>query len=78
LTPGTLVDLDIFLPANTLRVISAVGSVIRSTEVLLNLEPNPSYVTAMEFAHLSTRDRELIISYLFNEQRNSLRIQNEI
>ncbi|MSM40286.1 MAG: hypothetical protein GJT30_11765 [Geobacter sp.] len=78
LTPGTLVDLDIFLPATTLRVISAVGSVIRSTEVLLNLEPNPSYVTAMEFIHLSTKDREIIISYLFNEQRNSLRIQNEI
>ena len=77
LTPGTSLDLDIFLPLMPVKVVSAVVSVIRSTEVVLNLEPTPSFVTAMRFVHLSERDRESIISYIFNEQRNSLRIQSE-
>lgn len=77
LSSGTLINLDIFMPSLTLKPVIAVGSVIRATEVLLNLETVPSYVTAIKFLHITENDQERIISYIFNEQRNKLRMQNE-
>jgi hypothetical protein len=77
LSSGTLINLDIFLPSPSLKPVIAVGSVIRATEVLLNLETVPSYVTAIKFLQITENDQERIISYIFNEQRNNLRLQNE-
>lgn len=72
-TSGALLNLDIFLPLSPLRVIAAVGSVIRSNEIRLTLDNRPAYATAMRFVFMSEKDCEYIITYIFNEQRNSLR-----
>lgn len=77
LSAGTFINLDIFLPSIPLKAVIAVGSVIRATEVLLNLDTSPSYVTAIRFNNISEKDQERIISYIFNEQRNNLRMQSE-
>lgn len=74
-TPGALLNLNLFLPMNTIRIIDAVVAIIRSTEIRLTLDNRPAYTTAMKFIFLAERDRESIISYIFNEQRNSLRTQ---
>jgi hypothetical protein len=76
LTFGAMLLLDIFLPTPPLRVIHAVGSVIRSKELKLSVDRNRYYSTAMAFKFIENRDREAIISYIFNEQRNSLRWEN--
>lgn len=75
LLPGTLLDINIFMPLSSIRVIDAAASVIRSTEIRLTFDNRPAYTTAMKFVFLAERDRESIISYIFNEQRNSLRTQ---
>ena len=76
-TQSTLVNMDIFLPQNSVKVITAVGSVIRSNEVRLSLDNRPAYMTAMKFTFIHEKDRDSIISFIFNEQRNSLRRQTE-
>jgi PilZN1 domain-containing protein/PilZ domain-containing protein len=70
---GAMLHLDIFLPVLPLRVIQAVGSVVRSKELLLSMDRYSYFSTAMAFKFIDTRDREAIISYIFNEQRNRLR-----
>lgn len=77
LSPGTFINLDIFIPTPPLKAVIAVGSVIRATEVLLNLETSTSYVTSIKFALITEKDQERIISYIFNEQRNNLRVLGE-
>jgi len=72
---GALLDVNIFLPFSTIKVIDAVVSVIRSTEIRLTLDHRPAFTTATKFAFLAERDRENIITYIFNEQRNSLKMQ---
>lgn len=76
LLPGTLANLEIYLPLIPARVIIAVGAVIRSSE--LQLTPHHTafpYCTAFRFEFIDERDRDTIISYLFMEQRNLLRQQ---
>jgi hypothetical protein len=77
LSPGTLVNLEIFLPLNPARVIHAVGAVVRANEIQLNWDRHTYYSTSMEFKLIGEKDRETIISYIFNEQRNDLRIKAE-
>lgn len=69
--PGTLVNLQLFIPFNPPRVIVAVGAVIRSFDV--SKSGKTSHMTALHFEFLDERDRDTIISYLFMEQRNLLR-----
>jgi len=76
LSYGTMLLLDIFLPTPPLKVIHAVGSVIRSKELVLSIDRNRYFSTAMAFSFIVNRDREAIIRYIFNEQRNSLRWEN--
>ena len=75
LSPGALLNMNIFLPLTPMKVIDAVVSVIRSTEIRLTLDNRPAYTTAMKFVFLAERDRESIITYIFNEQRNYLSTQ---
>ncbi len=72
LASGTMVLLQLFLPLAPSRVICAVATVLRSTEIVLSFDKYTYYTTAMKFTHLDGKDREAIIAYLFNEQRNSL------
>lgn len=73
LVPGTLVNLEIYLPLIPARVICAVGAVIRSTELQLTHHTPFPYLTAFRFEFIDERDRDTIISYLFMEQRSLLR-----
>jgi PilZN1 domain-containing protein len=70
---GAMLHLDIFLPVLPLRAIHAIGSVVRSKELMLTMDRYSYYSTAMAFKFIAPRDREAIISYIFNEQRNRLR-----
>jgi Family of unknown function (DUF5634) N-terminal domain/PilZ domain len=76
-TSGTLLNMDLFLPMNQIRVISAVASVIRSVEIKLTLDNRLAFTTAMKFAFITEKDQEKIISHIFNEQRNNLRTLKE-
>lgn len=69
---GALLHLDIFLPTPQVRVIHAIGSVVRSKELLLSMDRYTYFSTAMTFKFIENRDREAIIGYIFNEQRNRL------
>lgn len=75
LLPGTLSNLEIYLPLIPARVIIAVGAVIRSSELQLTHHTAFPYLTAFRFEFIDERDRDTIISYLFMEQRNLLRQQ---
>jgi hypothetical protein len=72
---GTLLNFNLFLPMNQVRVITAVASVIRSVEIQLTLDNKAAFTTAMKFVFITEKDQENIISHIFNEQRNSLRTQ---
>jgi c-di-GMP-binding flagellar brake protein YcgR len=72
---GALLNVNLFLPLSSIKIIDAVVSVIRSTEIRLTLDNNPAYTVATKFVFLTERDRESIITYIFNEQRNSLSMQ---
>ncbi|GAM09663.1 pilZ domain protein [Geobacter sp. OR-1] len=74
-SPGAYLNMNLFLPMASIKVIDAVVSIIRSTEIRLNLDNRPAFTTAMKFVFLAERDRESIINYIFNEQRNALRAQ---
>ncbi len=71
--PGTMLNLDIFLPLDQIRVITAVASVIRSVEIKLTLDNQTAFTTSMKFVFITEKDQEKIISHIFNEQRNNLR-----
>jgi len=65
---GHLLELTLFLPAPSIRPIFTVASVIRSTEVTLAIDNLKAYCVAMKFVFITEKDRERIISHIFNEQ----------
>jgi hypothetical protein len=69
---GTLINLEIFLPLTPGRVIHLVGVVVRSSELVASLQ-SAVFLTGIRFVHLADTDRETIISFIFNEQRQQLR-----
>jgi hypothetical protein len=69
---GTLINLEIFLPLTPGRVIHSVGVVVRSSELVASLQ-SAVFLTGIRFVHLADADRETIISFIFNEQRQQLR-----
>jgi hypothetical protein len=73
--PGFLLNVTLFIALSQIKIIDAVTSVIRSTEIRLTLDNRPAYTTAMKFEFLTERDRESIITFIFNEQRNALSMQ---
>jgi hypothetical protein len=77
IVPETKVRIDIFLPVAPCRVIATVAEVLRCSEISLRIEKNQLFTTAVKFLLIDEKDRETIISYLFAEQRNSLRSDPE-
>ncbi len=77
LEPGTLVLVDLFLPLAPSRVITVVAEILRCSEIQLSWEKGTSYITAMKFTNIDERERELIISFVFCEQRNKLKASTE-
>lgn len=77
LEPGTRVLVDLFLPLAPARVISLAAEILRCNEIQLSWEKGTSYTTAMKFTCIDEKDRELIISFVFCEQRNKLKVGKE-
>lgn len=75
--PGTMLEFTFFLPMNPPRVVFAVAEALRSQEVSLSWERGTSYFLSMKFHLIGEKDRETIISFLFNEQRRELQMKNE-
>jgi hypothetical protein len=74
---GDRVHVDLFLPIAPPRVITVVAEVLRCNELTLRLEKDPVFITAMRFIHIDEKDREVIIAYLFAEQRSQLQAEAE-
>ena len=68
---GTLVLLDLFLVGPPPRVVHAIGSVTRTSELSLSLG-HSAYPTSMAFRYLAQRDRDAIITQIFNQERANL------
>jgi Family of unknown function (DUF5634) N-terminal domain/PilZ domain len=76
--PGTLVQVNLFLPLVPPRVICEVAEVLRCNEMMLLWSKGNSYSTAMRFHCIDEKDRETIISHIFMEQRRSLQVMKAI
>jgi len=74
---GALVKVTLFLPLPQPRVIYVVAEALRCQEITLSREPGTHYSLSLKFIMVVDRDREAIISYLFNEQRRELMAKNE-
>ena len=69
---GTLVLLDLFLVGPPPRVVHTIGAVTRTSELRLNLG-HSAYPTSMAFRYLEQRDRDAIITHIFNQERENLK-----
>ena len=78
LEPGTLMQVNLFLPQVQPRVICEVAEVLRCDEMMLLWSKGNSYSTAMRFHCIEEKDRETIISHIFSEQRRSLQVMRAI
>lgn len=74
---GNLVNVDLYIPLPSPRIISVVAEVLRCNEVTLRIEKEPVYIIAMKFIHIDEKDREAVIAYIFAEQRNQLKSETE-
>jgi ribosome maturation factor RimP len=74
---GNLVNVDLYLPLPSPRIVSTVAEVLRCNEVTLRIEKEPVFIVALKFIHIDEKDREAVISYIFTEQRNQLKTETE-
>ncbi|MRR36653.1 PilZ domain-containing protein, partial [bacterium] len=74
---GALLKMTLFLPLPQPRAIYVVAEALRCQEITLSREPGNHYSLSLKFIMIVDRDREAIISYLFNEQRRELMAKNE-
>lgn len=71
---GDILALRIFLPSVLSAWMTVLGKVTSSTE----LSSKEGYSTAVHFIGLSEDDREMIIRYVFNRQRELLRVTSDM
>lgn len=74
---GAMVKLTLFLSFPQPRPLYVVAEALRCQEITLSREPGQHYSMSLKFIMIADRDREAIISYLFNEQRRELMAKNE-
>ena len=74
---GALLKLTLFPSLPQPRPIYVVAEALRCQEITLSREPGTHYSLSLKFVMIVDRDREAIISYLFNEQRRELMAKNE-
>lgn len=68
---GTLLHVNIALPGATPTRIHAVGSIIRTKELLPEMNRVEYYSTAMTFRLIASNDRQKLLHYIFAAQHNS-------
>jgi hypothetical protein len=71
---GAMVNLELHLPLQPMRIVHAVGEVMHVMEPVRSPgKPHPEFPTGLRFKWIDTRDRELIIRYISSEQLEQLR-----
>ncbi|SNB47023.1 PilZ-like domain-containing protein [Geobacter sp. DSM 9736] len=73
--PGTQVALLLFIPAAIPRPISVIAEVLRCQELTLFWGKDHRFMSAMKFNLINEKDRDEVISFLFNEQRRELKMK---
>jgi PilZN1 domain-containing protein/PilZ domain-containing protein len=77
LSYGTLLHLKIDLPEEEPEHIHAVGSIIRTKELLAEMDRAEYYSTSMSFRMIESNDRSRLINHILNEQRKTLMQKQE-
>lgn len=72
LSYGTILHLKIELPGKTPQHIHAVGSIVRTVELLEEMNRVEYYSTSMSFKMIDSNDRQLLIKHILAEQRRGL------
>lgn len=72
LSYGTLLHLKIDLQGEEPEHIHAVGSIIRTKELLAEMDRAEYYSTSMSFRMIESNDRSRLIRYILDEQRKTL------
>lgn len=76
LSYGTLLHLKIELPGNRSEHIHAVGSIVRTKELLEEMNRIEYYSTSMSFRMIESNDRQKLIRHILAEQRRDLLEKN--
>ena len=71
LSYGTLLHLNIELPGDTAGHIHAVGSIIRTKELLPEMNRLEYYSTAMSLKMIESSDRQRLVRHIIDEQRKA-------
>lgn len=77
LSYGTLLHLKIEMQGEKPEHIHAVGSIIRTRELLAEMDRSEYYSTSMSFRMIESNDRSRLIKYILNEQRRTLMQKQE-
>ena len=72
LSYGTLLHLNIELPGKNAEHIHAIGSIVRTKELLEEMNRVAYYSTSMSFKMIASSDRQRLIKHILAEQRRSL------
>lgn len=75
LEPRNLVALQLFLPFPKPTAVHVVAEVLRCNEILLSRTRGSNFNVAMRFRQIHASDREVIVSYINEEQRRVLRVR---
>lgn len=71
LSYGTLLHLNIAIPGDAAGHIHAVGSIVRTKELLPEMNRLEYYSTAMSLKMIESSDRQKLLHYIMNEQRKA-------
>lgn len=72
LSYGTLLHLNIEIPGDAAGHIHAVGSIIRTKELLPEMNRLEYYSTAMSLKMIESGDRQKLLHHIMNEQRKAV------
>lgn len=72
LSYGTLLHLYILLPGERAEHIHAIGAIVRTKELLPEMEYNEYYSTSMSFRMIDIHDRARLMEHILNEQRKTI------
>jgi hypothetical protein len=72
LSYGALLHLKIDFPGEALEHIHAVGSIIRTKELLAEMDRVEYYSTSMSFRMIESNDRSKLVKYILEKQRRTV------
>ncbi len=72
LSYGTLLHLRVDIPGEEKNPIHAIGSIVRTRELMPVMEHHSYYSTAMAFKIIDSHDRKKLLEYVLTEQRRAI------